>query len=190
MTKRPHSCQNKTHGRDLRERRHRPTVAAALWAKCWRACRIKSLRAAISPPSRAITDEPARAPLTLGEQIGFAWIGLSESEWAARIESDLESSAWHAGALQAAIEVLSNPFNPLTAAHLPTSESGLVERWQSANAPELRRLALAALVGQATENRGEGWTNARLSRLEKLRADAAPLVAAAAQWTFPGDETA
>ena len=140
--------------------------------------------------TRAILNELARDPLTLGEQIGFAWIGLSESEWAARIESDLESSAWHAGALQAAIEVLSNPFNPLTAAHLPTSESGLVERWQSANAPELRRLALAALVGQATENRGEGWTNARLSRLEKLRADAAPLVAAAAQWTFPGDETA
>jgi hypothetical protein len=49
----------------------------------------------------------------------------------------------------------------------------------------LRRLALAALIGAAAP--GKGWSRARRQRLDRYRADAAPLVAAAAAFTFPPD---
>lgn len=50
----------------------------------------------------------------------------------------------------------------------------------------LRRLALAALVGQAQVY---GWTAERRSHLLAYRADSAPFVAAAAQFVFPPEET-
>ena len=53
--------------------------------------------------------------------------------------------------------------------------------------PRLRRLALAALVAQAKYP--PGWTAARRARLEAYREDPAPLVAGAAQFTFPPDES-
>jgi hypothetical protein len=49
--------------------------------------------------------------------------------------------------------------------------------------PNLRRLALAALLSAAGP--GRGWTSERRERLERYRRDTAPLVAAAASFVFP-----
>lgn len=46
----------------------------------------------------------------------------------------------------------------------------------------LGRLALAALV---TQSQSRGWNDERLVRLRSYRADPAPLVVAAAQFTLP-----
>jgi hypothetical protein len=54
--------------------------------------------------------------------------------------------------------------------------------------PRLRRIALATLVALTQSPRG--WDAERLARLQAYRADPAPLVAAAAQFTLPPDEAA
>jgi hypothetical protein len=51
----------------------------------------------------------------------------------------------------------------------------------------LRRLGLAALVALAEPPRG--WTPERLAQLQAYRADSSGLVAAAAQFTLPLEET-
>ena len=137
--------------------------------------------------TRAILAQLARDPLALQATIAFAYAGLSESEWAAWIENALQSGALHADALGAASAVLSDEYNPARANRAVASDETLLERWQAATAPELRRLALADLVGAAQS--GEGWTAQRLAQLEAFRADPSLLVAAAAQWIFPGDES-
>jgi hypothetical protein len=64
-----------------------------------------------------------------------------------------------------------------------------VEAELAADADErLRRLAVTALRAAAQD--GQGWTPARRERLERYRADAAPLVAGAAAFTFPPEEPA
>ena len=136
--------------------------------------------------TRAIVDELATDPLALGERIRFGFIGLNENDWAQLIEGALGEGALHAEALGTAIDVLSNQYDPVRRNRAVAGQSFLMKRWQNADAPELRRLALAALIGRAQS--GVGWSEARLRRLEKFRADSSTLVAAAAQWTFPGDE--
>ena len=138
--------------------------------------------------TRAILDELARDPLTTQAAIGFAYAGLSQSEWADWLENALQSGTLHAGALDAATSLLSNPYNPARANRAVGSDESLLNRWRNADAPELRRLALADLVGAAQS--GDGWSGERLAQLEKFRADESLLVSAAAQWTFPGGEAA
>ena len=145
-------------------------------------------RAHFGAVTRAIVEELARDPLTLGERIRFGFIGLPEGEWAQLIETALGAGALHADALQIAIEVLSNEYAPARQGRASGGAAVLLRRWQNAPAPELRRLALADLIGRA--HSGAGWSDARLRQLETFRADSAHLVAAAAQWTFPGDESA
>ena len=137
--------------------------------------------------TRAILDELARDPLTTQTAIPFAYLGLSESDWAAWIENALRSGVLHAEALGAAISVLSDEYNQARANRTGESAGIVLARWQGAAAPELRRLALADLVGAAQS--GDGWSAERLAQLERFRADESVLVAAAAQWVFPGDES-
>lgn len=136
--------------------------------------------------TRAILDELARDPLTTQAAISFAFAGLSEAEWADWIEGALQSGALHADALHAASAILSDEYHVARANRAIGSDESLLERWRNAQAPELRRLALADLVGAAQS--GAGWNDERLAQLEKFRADESLLVAGAAQWTFPGDE--
>ena len=136
--------------------------------------------------TRAILDELGRDPLTFGAAIPFAYAGLSESDWADWIEGGLQSGALHADALHAASEVLSDEYNPARANRAVGSDETLLRRWRASESPELRRLALADLVGAAQS--GDGWSDERLQTLEQFRQDESLLVAAAAQWTFPGDE--
>ncbi len=51
----------------------------------------------------------------------------------------------------------------------------------------MRRVALVALVALARSRRA--WAAEHLARLQIYRADSAALVAAAAQFTFPSDES-
>jgi hypothetical protein len=64
------------------------------------------------------------------------------------------------------------------------AELEIMER-QLSTSPQagVRRLALAAL--QSAAQPPWGWTDERLARLEVYRLDTDPLVAAAAQFTFP-----
>jgi hypothetical protein len=89
----------------------------------------------------------------------------------------------HAGSLPRAIAALEAP-RGLRPEELEAIEAALA----LAGDERLRRLALAALRAQAGSLR-LGWTAARLARLEAFRADTSPLVAEAAQFTFPPDET-
>ena len=134
--------------------------------------------------TRAILDELARDPLTTQAAIAFAYAGLSESEWADWIENALQSGALHADALGAAISVLSDEYNVARANRAVGSDESLLLRWQAAVAPELRRLALADLVGAAQS--GDGWSAERLAQLERFRADESLLVAAARAVDFSG----
>ncbi len=136
--------------------------------------------------TRAILDELARDPLTFEAAITFACAGLSPQEWAQWIENALEKGIFHADALHTATSVLSDEYNPAHANRATAKDESLLERWRDASAPELRRLALADLVGAA--HNGAGWSDERLAQLERFRADQSLLVAAAAQWTFAGDE--
>lgn len=139
-----------------------------------------------SDVTHAILTQLARDPLTTQAAIPFAYAGLSESEWGDWIENALRSGALHADALHAASDILSDEYNAARANRTVNSDESLLARWQSSDAPELRRLALADLVGAAQS--GEGWTDERLAKLEKFRDDESLLVAAAAQWIFPGAE--
>ena len=147
---------------------------------------ITSLRH-FSDVTRAILAELARDPLATQAAIAFAHAGLSQPEWGDWIENALRSGALHADALSAATSVLSDEYNVARANRAVGSDETLLNRWRESDAPELRRLALADLVGAAQS--GEGWSNERLAQLEKFRADESLLVAAAAQWTFPGGES-
>ncbi len=129
--------------------------------------------------TRAILDELARDPLTTQATIAFAYAGLSREDWAIWIENALDNRTLHADALHAATAVLSDESNA-------SRDGELLNRWRDSKAPELRRLALANLVGAAQS--GRGWDDERLAQLEQFRADESLLVAAAAQWTFVGDE--
>lgn len=48
---------------------------------------------------------------------------------------------------------------------------------------DLRRLALAALIAQSKQ--AQGWSDKAIARLQKYREDPSPMVAEAAQFTFP-----
>ena len=136
--------------------------------------------------TRAILNELARDPLATQATIAFAYAGLSQSEWAQWIENALEKGALHADALYAATATLSDEYNVAHSNAGTDNGEALLARWREADAPELRRLALADLVGAA--HSGAGWSDERLAQLEQFRADESLLVAAAAQWTFAGDE--
>ena len=121
---------------------------------------------------------------------------LSPDPVLAGLCAELTVSALSAAALPiwlgSAMGTLHGGVLPRTVAALEASQGlrpGELEAIEAALAPAgdelLRRLALAALRGQ----RWLGWTAARLARLEAFRADPSPMVAEAAQFTFPPGET-
>lgn len=88
----------------------------------------------------------------------------------------------HGGALQRAVAGLERAWR-LSPEELEEIEAALAP----AGDERLRRLALAALRA-ATGTKRLGWTAERLARLRAYRADQSPLVAEAAQFTFPPNE--
>jgi hypothetical protein len=122
-------------------------------------------------------------PLTVRLQVRLAVAGLPWAELTPYLTELAATDALDAESLLAAVQALEasgSRTGPSSDANsLPTFEAAL------ATSPDarLRRLGLAAVVAQATQP--AGWTAALRTRLDQYRVDPAPLVAAAAQFTFP-----
>jgi len=129
--------------------------------------------------ARALLDAMAPDPLTAEIRAEVALAALPWEEVTPLLERMAETGELHADVLVAARSALQRAGRRSDAEELDAVEASF-----SASPDErLRRLALAALVTRA---RGaEGWTEERLARLQAFQEDPSPLVAAAAQFTFP-----
>jgi hypothetical protein len=160
----------------LPDRRALQTVVQTLQGELpWR-------RSLFLPAVEAVLETLAADPLTVSLRVPLAVNGLS---WTASVRflTDLaETDALHPEALMAAVHAMTDAGSRPDAADLASVET----EFAASADPRLRRLALAALVAQA--NGPCGWDDARLARLRAYRADPAPLVAAAAQFTLPVEE--
>jgi hypothetical protein len=140
--------------------------------------------------SRAVLDALRVDPLTAGLRVQLEAVALSWQEWAVALRRAAESGELNADVLTTAIVALNGWYTRTDRADLAHLEAALA----GDSDDRCRRLALAALVVQA--RLPGGWNEERLGRLETYRADRSPLVAAAAQFTFPagnevaGDDTA
>ena len=139
----------------------------AFWQRDQYAATVEAVLDALSP-------DPALAGL-YAELAVSALPAAALPAWLGRAVETL-----HGGALPRAVAALEAP-QGLRPGELEAIEAALAP----AGDERLRRLALPALRGQ----RWLGWTAARLARLEAFRADPSPMVAEAAQFTFPPGET-
>jgi hypothetical protein len=122
-------------------------------------------------------------PLTVRLQVQLAVAGLSWSELAIYLTELATTGALDAESLLTASEAIARS-GQRTSQQLTDDSLAAFERaLASSSNTGLRRIALAALLAQATQS--AGWTAALRTRLDQYRADTAPLVAAAAQFTFP-----
>ncbi len=133
---------------------------------------------------RAVLGALAGDPLTVGLRLGLAAEALTWDEFAEFLQNVTGRGELHADALTAAEMALGAWTGRPAGLDLAKVEAAL------ARSPDerLRRLALAALVGQA--RLPGGWDRDRLERLCVYREDASALVAAAAQFTLPAEEEA
>ncbi|THF67828.1 hypothetical protein E7T06_19110 [Deinococcus sp. Arct2-2] len=130
---------------------------------------------------RAVLDALAADPLTLHLQVRLAVATLGWPDLAARLLRWAEADQLHP-------EVLMDAVNAVLGAGARTdlSQIHVLEELLAGGPPETRRIALAALT-VAAQAPG-AWTPQRLERLRTYRADAAVLVASAAQFTLPAAE--
>ena len=132
----------------------------------------------MAPTARAALAALESDPLTVKLQVKIAVLSLVWDELAFWLTGRAETRALHADALEITKQTLQ-----YTAFR---SDANEIERLEAALAGSsdryLRWLALAALVQAAQMG---GWTEARRERLRTYQADAAELVAEAAQFTFP-----
>ncbi len=138
-------------------------------------------RRRLEPVARAVLAVLARDALTVGIRIALAAATLSWRELA-ELFSGLADSEFHADAVAAGTAALEAWLRRPDAADLEQLETALA----GSRDERLRRLAVAALAAQS--RLPGGWSTARLQRLRAYRADAAPLVAAAAQFILPTEE--
>ncbi len=141
-------------------------------------------RSRLGPVSQAVLEALAADPRMAGLRVDLAVATLTGPELAAWLANLAATDALHADALGVAIQALFSAASRPDAIGLDHLGAAL----GSSPDPRLRRLALAALVARAGV--GAGWDARRLARLQAFRDDPSPLVAAAAQFTFPPDETA
>jgi len=136
-------------------------------------------RQRLLPVARAALDALEADPLTITLRMRLACWYLGADDLAAYFESVSARQEWHDEALLVACATIGDQDDRLN-----------VEQWRaiegrlsiSADA-RLRRLAFAAL--KAWVARAGDWEGTPLERLRAYRADPAPLVAAAAQFTLP-----
>jgi hypothetical protein len=124
----------------------------------------------------------ARDPLTTSLRAELAVHALPGEELATLLTRMAQAGELHAEAILDAVNALQSAASRPDAGDLRALEAALAVSDDAA----LRRLALAALVAQAQGRRG--WADDLLARLRDYRADAEPLVAAAAQFTLPPGE--
>ena len=160
----------------LPNRRALKTLVTALNAQ------IGVNRARLLPTARAVLNALQTDPLTGNVQIDLVMQALPGEEIIAIVRQMAATRALHADALQTAkmwMTTLETHRRDIDLFQLETALVASDDRY-------VRRLALAALVAQA--NGATGWTDERLARLQTYRNDPAPLVAEAAQFTFPPGE--
>ncbi len=149
---------------------------------------IQALHAAIIrsrrqllPTARAVIEALAIDRLTVNLRVQIAIIALPWDEVARFFVELTASGEMHAEALMTAVVAMKSANHRRTDAQdLAQLEATLA----TTSDERLRRLALAALVTQSQR----GWDDKLLARLNSYRRDSSPLVAAAAQFTFPPAE--
>ncbi|MFN8529764.1 MAG: hypothetical protein U0670_14250 [Anaerolineae bacterium] len=123
-----------------------------------------------------------RDPLLTGYQVRTALSGLAWDQAAALLIRVAESGRLHAGVLA---EILAQVAWTIW-------QTDDMERFEAALRTQpnamLRRTGLAAMQAYTGVGR-RGWTEAALAQLDIYRADPDPLVASAAQFTFPPEPT-
>jgi hypothetical protein len=139
-------------------------------------------RTRLVPVARAVLAALAADPLAVSLRLSLAAAALPWDELAAVFRRAAEAGELHADALAASALLLGRAVSRPDIGSMHDLEAVL----GASDDERLRRLALAALLAQAAAPRG--WNPDRRERLEQYRADPAPLVAAAAQFTFPPPE--
>ncbi|HEY7094914.1 MAG TPA: hypothetical protein VH393_17155, partial [Ktedonobacterales bacterium] len=137
-------------------------------------------RQRLLPVARAALGALEDDPLTITLRVRLAGWYLGADDLAAYFERVSARQEWHDEALLVACATISDQDDRLSLEQWRAIEGRLST---SADA-RLRRLACAALKAWAA--RAGDWEGAPLERLRAYRADPAPLVAAAAQFTLPG----
>jgi hypothetical protein len=131
--------------------------------------------------TRAVLDLLDTDPMTAELRPRLALAGLDAAEAATRLRAQAAAGALHAGALAEAVEAVP------TVHHGDGRFAPELERLLAEDPDErLRRIALAALVADAIGR--TGWDDEHRGRLATYRRDPSPLVAGAAQFTFPSDD--
>lgn len=131
--------------------------------------------------ARAVISSLADDPVAASVRVELAMADLLWRETATVLEDMAAKNTLHADALAAGLRQIA-AVRSRVAADWDSFEAVLA----SSSSDLLRRLAVAALAAGAGTN--EGWTAARRERLDKYGRDPSPLVAAAAQFTFPPDD--
>jgi hypothetical protein len=156
-------------------------------------------RARLRPAVWAVLGALAGDPLTVRYRVELAITGLLWQEVAQYLAGLGQSNELHPEALMAAVRAIEeSEYRSASRANYsaeavaePAQQTGLnLLEAVLADSPDerLRRLALAALVAQAGGS--SGWTEELRARLDRYQQDPAPLVAAAAQFTFPPPDSA
>jgi hypothetical protein len=136
------------------------------------------------PTVRAVLTVLARDPLTAVLQVEVAVSALLWNETLDLLRHWATTDLLHAEVVTAAVAAIQASAQRAAPDDLVAVET----RLRGEADPRLRRVALAALIAHAQSPRG--WDAEHLARLQSYRADPAPLVAAAAQFTLPPDEAA
>ncbi len=136
-------------------------------------------RGTLLPAARAVLDALAADPLAASLRVELAAHALPWDDLAALLTNMAGRGELRDDVLTTAAVALQGAATRPDADGLARLEEALARHRDE----RPRRLALAALVALAQAPRG--WDGARLRRLEGYRRDPAPLVAAAAQFTFP-----
>ena len=161
-------------GRMLADRRALRTAIDQLQAA------VPRHRGRLLPVARAVLDALAADPLTVTLRVELAAWALPWDELPPLLAHLAASGELHCDALGAVVLAVHRTvyFRP------HRNDLTRLESTLAASPDErLRRVALAALV--ARSDGGRGWDDEHLARLRSYRADPAPLVAAAAQFTLP-----
>ncbi len=136
----------------------------------------------IKASGRAILNQLSTDPLTVNLRLDIGSAIFSIAEFAALIEQLSNARELHAEAFMHALQYLTSHRD------LGTSEAALIEqRWRGDFNPLLRRFGLDILIGSTKSPLG--WNSGTRALLETYRSDPEPLVAGAAQFTFPPAET-
>ncbi len=139
-------------------------------------------RERLLPATRAVLDSLRDDPLTAMARMKLAIAALPWPELGAFLTAMVGLSEFTAEVLMCAVASLEESDYRSDAEDIATLETSLSQQADE----RLRRLGLAALVALA--NPARGWDDALLARLHQYRDDPSPLVASAAQFTFPPGE--